>query len=208
MRTASKIELLEQRRLLAGSVAASLNGAGDLVLTGDNAANNVVVTASATGYSVTGTGTSIKSSIAGAVAIAGGFFVPDETRDLSISLGKGDDSVTIAGVLGDSDVTILTAQGNDDVILAEGSSNAGSIDIDTGQGSDEVKLDSFEFFESTLAVKLGQGSDRVSVARNSFLILSAATIDGGNGGDALVGDSRLGVASSTLDLISVETRSA
>src|SRR5262245_43598107 len=104
------VERLEERRLLAGNVTASVVN-GNLVVSGDSASNDVVIAQTPSGIVVLGQpGTTINGGASfTAVGVTGDVRVTlgggNDTlqaavavpRDLTIDLGSGDDAVTFGG---------------------------------------------------------------------------------------------------------------
>ena len=114
------VEPLESRQLLAGTVLIDSSD-GNLLLTGDALANRISIRQSSLGqYTVTGLdGEQFRTP--GGVFQKGPVAVANVRGGLMVSLGSGNDYVTIEGVLGHravaAFVTVLTGPGQDQVIL-------------------------------------------------------------------------------------------
>ena len=175
------VDLLESRQMLAGDVVMSVSGVGDLVLRGDNAANEVdvlldfvegEVVGSVTGHN----GTNIRFNGQSSSSHQFSLVVRDEDplqimrtieRDLRVTLGAGDDVLRLLPLstpLGDAglnvgrNVTINLGSGND-TLLYEGLGG-------TTQFVEGMDV----FFPATIAygrtnILTGSGSDQVHVNR-------------------------------------------
>ncbi|HVV98945.1 MAG TPA: hypothetical protein VHB77_01325, partial [Planctomycetaceae bacterium] len=104
------LESLEDRRLLAGDITASL-AAGSLTLVGGSADDSLVITQSSTGdLVVTGlNGTTINGKTE---------YTAKVLHNLTIRTNDGNDSITIQGAAIPGDLTINTGNGDDTVVLA------------------------------------------------------------------------------------------
>ncbi|MEZ6058412.1 MAG: hypothetical protein R3C01_17055 [Planctomycetaceae bacterium] len=170
-------EILESRRLLAGNVKAAVKGE-TLILTGDNAGNQIDIDGVNGNITVTGIGTVINGSNT-ELSFSG-------IENVVVNLKKGDDVVNL-GRLGDlvilHNLSINTA-GGDDIVDFWGLIGAlevgGNIQIKTGGGADEVYLDGITVQDS-VSVDLGGGSDLVNVSQCTFL--DSAFINGRGGFD-------------------------
>jgi hypothetical protein len=108
-----EMESLENRQMLAGNVSAVITGAGNLVVTGDGAANEIDVAIDSTGQvSITGN--------AGTTVDIGNLATAQVSGDVRINLGGGDDVVSLYGVDSSApirNVSINTGTGDDSAIV-------------------------------------------------------------------------------------------
>ncbi len=137
MQTPPAMEAFEQRLLLAGDVTAVVTNAGDLVITGDDAANIIIVTEA--GGTITITRNDADTSVNGDadVGLAGVVIDGTFSRHIKIKMGDGDDVVEILGDDGGDGPGGLA-----DTLFAIG----GNVQIDLGAGSEvatvqDAKLD-------------------------------------------------------------------
>ncbi len=176
------IEPLEQRRMMAGDVTASLSGA-DLVVNGDNSGNEVVIRATeqAGQFVVEGlNGTTINgqqsATISGVtddlrINLRNGDNVllltaegPDGEQsflqvadDLQIRTGSGQDVVVFDNVRVGDRADLRTGDGADTIVTYQ-SQFVGDFRVNTGNGSDILGLDTTEVF-GRLRATLGSGDD-------------------------------------------------
>ncbi len=177
--TPPAMEAFEQRLLLAGNVLAEITGAGDLIITGDDAANQIVIT------EVDGTVTITKldadTSINGDEDIPGtgveldGIF----SRNIKIKMGDGDDIVNIEG----DDGVDPFDPGDDDRFEI-----GGNIQIDLGAGTEvatdqEAKL---ELADVAGSVKITTKDANANAGIISSTIGKNVQIDLGGGNNGVV----------------------
>lgn len=172
-------EQLETRVLLAGNMAAILQG-GNLLLIGNSASNNVEIRPNGGGgISVFGTsGTKINGSNAP-------FPIDGDTvfsGNITVLAGKGDDTVHIDSITVGGDVGMVGAKGND-VILVESSVVNGRLTAAMGQGEDGVGVDASTIGGKTSAL-LGGGNDLVIYHDAWF---QSDTFTTGGSGNDLIG---------------------
>ena len=158
-------EVLESRRLMAGDVVAFLDGAGNLIVIGDGAANGILVDTfgdfTIAGQDAGGAPTSVNGEPNGVAR----FPVTGEA-DVRIILLGGDDVVEV-GTRSDSvdapdDLEIYTGAG-DDAVTTIGDTNVGDdLEIHTGTGDDTVRVITTEVADD-LDVLTGAGDDAVNV---------------------------------------------
>jgi hypothetical protein len=195
----ARFKSLEQRQLLAGDVLVNVVR-GDLLIRGDAEGNEISVTAGAEPgtYVVTGlNGTTVHQegqTPATEVTVTG------VRNDVRISLGEGDDSVSLvdSGVRGS--ISIHTGTGADEVTVDQVSARGG-LAIDTADDNDTVTLGStddtgattFGLRDGTLEgalrirkgirVNLGDGNDSLTLENAASLI--GIGVNGGLGDDTI-----------------------
>ncbi len=129
-------ERLEQRRMLTGNVTANISSAGDLIVNGDNAGNEISVEIAADGtVSIVGD--------AGTTVDAGNLASEKLRRGMRINLRGGDDVLTISGV--DADLPIRDMR------------------LNSGSGHDQVLIDQLRGIERDMNINAGSGDDFVTV---------------------------------------------
>ena len=151
-------EALERRRMLAGNVNANINGAGDLVISGDNAANEIAVEIADDGtVSVVGYG--------GTTVDLGNLGTEKVERNVRVTLRGGDDMVTIVGT-GASvpvrDVIVNTGADNDSVGLSQLYGIQRDVQVITGAGDDMVAIE-YLGIGRNLTIKAANGDKVLSV---------------------------------------------
>ncbi len=117
MQTPPAMEAFEQRLLLAGNVLAEITNAGDLVITGDDAANHIMITEAGGTITITSGGnpTTVNEAPAGGAGkVLDGVF----SRHIKIKMGDGTDVVIING--GDAPADPMAIGGNVQIDLGEG----------------------------------------------------------------------------------------
>ena len=197
------VENLETRRLFAGNVTAAINGAGELVVTGDNKSNDVTVF-------VNGSFDTIVIAVPGTTVNGGTADVNfgNSLPDIVISTGNGEDNVVVGGTV-DQNVSITTGNGGDRVEVNNGGFSDTDVDdltIDTGNGNDVVivALDSNnDEVDGDLSIHTGNGSDFIRLAGN-IDVLGDVDIDGGHGPDTL-DDDGLDTVGGTTTVSGIET---
>ena len=124
--------MLETRRLLAGDVNVAVDGT-NLMVTGDNQANQVDITRNQTGVLVvSGLNTTINGTNNPFVAIP-------NVLSINITLDGGNDETTIDNVLLHKDLNFFGNEGNDRLTVTD--SYAGQLYIESGSGNDVIDLD-------------------------------------------------------------------
>ena len=179
---------LEPRRLLAGNVTVvwSDDGSFDglLTITGDNKANQFIVSA-AEDTVVTGlNGTKING---GTEPVTIDFY-----PNLAIETGNGDDEVEVLDLF--SALSVKTGNGNDIVKITEDGFFLplafDYFDIDTGNGNDRVELDDLICVECDMNIRMGNGDDYVKMSGTIGMLgffgaPGIGTIDMGRGADTI-----------------------
>ena len=204
-------EALEDRVLLAGNVTVAFNAAGDVVVTGDSASNQIEIQDldGDGSYTIVGlNGTTVNYSAAvvaadifdaddadngvfGAGAVAGDTFI--------VNLGKGNDElfVTDAGFGGDIgagvNLTVNMGTGNDLVdVLGAGGTVFDHVNIDLGAGNDELILN--DFIATSVSVSGAAGNDEITLVN---FVADSVGVSGGAGSDLI------GVGFAGIDTLSV-----
>lgn len=107
------LERLEDRRLLAGNVTATVS-AGNLVVSGDNLANRISIeSAGENRIAVRGFNTQI-NGVPNAARVFSGV-----TGDISVQLRDGDDLVRVTNLIAPSNVLVSLGGGNDEVVTGQ-----------------------------------------------------------------------------------------
>jgi VCBS repeat-containing protein len=177
------IEKLEDRTLLAGNVVVSLAASGLLTVRGDQSANNIAITQTASGLQVASTDSGATEINGGAgpftasstvksisIALKGGnntlqvgdpSGIPlDLTGSLVISATSGNNTITIANVQIGKGLSITAGRGNNIIVIGGTSTTSGQnplTDVDLGSVS----------VGTNLIVSAGSGNDAVSVVNVS-----------------------------------------
>ena len=100
------LESLEDRTMLDGNVSAVLSRSGDLVIKGDNAANDFAVVQTDVGFQIMGLdGTTVNG--------ANSFEITGVTRDLRIDAGRGSDVVHLFDVAVPRNLAVNGGAGDD-----------------------------------------------------------------------------------------------
>ena len=191
-------ERLEKREVFSGNVTASLSG-GDLVITGDDQPNRIVVTQIAAGrYQVTaednttvnGQSSKIISGVTDDIRIhllrgpdhltVQGVSVPD---DLEIGTGFGPDQIVqILNTKIHGDLAVFTRDGNDGLLIQNvivGKDGVGTAFIQTGDGNDSVEIQHM-IVAGTATLRTGLGNDRINVSQEANFGHFSISADGGN----------------------------
>ena len=178
-----EVENLENRQLMAGDVSVALTNGGDLVVRGDNAANEIVITSSpdSDAFWVEGIdGTTINGR-------SQRMLFDGVTDDIRINLRNGDNKLLLTHD-GDNGVNpfhiadrleIRTGNGNDAVILNLDQAN-GQVRISSGAGNDTVGILE-SALRDRLAINTASGNDTVTVQES--LVDGPAEVRTGSGDD-------------------------
>ena len=190
------VESLEHRRMLAGNVSATINSSGDLVIRGDSADNEMLVSVDSSGNvqieSIDGTtdfdrGNLATSRMTGDIRIdtLGGADRVELTAtglppvdQVTIRMGSGDDYLRVRNFESDESINVNLGVGNDEFLVLEVVSSG--MQIQSGGGDDSLNLATL--FPGELSANLGGGSD-------AFLLEESAgqlRLNAG-GGDDIVG---------------------
>ncbi|WP_158521028.1 peptidylprolyl isomerase [Fuerstiella marisgermanici] len=182
--SSSRMERLEDRMMLAGNVTAQFIGQNAFV-SGDDAANSVEILVDGGNLIARGTdGTTINGSADDFVLRTGSASLG---RSLFVSLGGGDDALTMTGVTVNRNLTINGGSGNDLIGITESSSIGRNLWVRGGSGNDTVSLQ-----DSTV----GRNAHLSGNRGNDLLIVSASTVGrhltvwgGGGADDVMIDDS-------------------
>jgi FKBP-type peptidyl-prolyl cis-trans isomerase FkpA len=193
IQTSLDYQRLEQRQMLAGNVAVSLQG-DILTITGDGSSNEIRVTGTSTGRArvVPVTGTTVNGSSAV-------FEMGTTVRNVAIQMAGGNDSVTVEnlptpgyldldlGIGNDSanirDINVRTLNVNgragNDVVQFGNTFSPGYITIQTHEGDDTLSITSMASNRGVF-LDTGEGSDLIAIdnlgMRENFVVNTA----GGN----------------------------
>jgi hypothetical protein len=138
-----RVEQLEGRAMMAGVVNVSIVD-GDVLITGDNAANSIEITNPTSNvdfYRVTGKS---NTRITGRTS----FNLGDFDDDIRIDMKNGADTVVITGR--NSDIGDIDAEG--------------TLQVDTGSGNDTVRLKYFEAITGSIFINMGSNNDTFDAA--------------------------------------------
>jgi hypothetical protein len=195
------MEQLENRRLMAGNVTAFINGAGALVVLGDNKSNDVqVATDFGNTLVVPVPGTTVNGGTT-TVSFAG-------FPDVVINTGNGEDTVDIVDPFSQS-VSINTGNGQDRVTVRDDAftdDTLDNLDIDTGNGDDVVSVNLTSTNTEVvlnLRISTGNGADRIALA-GDLDIGGTLFIDGGHGPDTLDLSGLSGASAGGVDIRNIE----
>ena len=170
-----ELETLEAKRMMAGDVNVSVTGGGDLLVTGDQQDNQLVIESVGIGnYRLTGIdGTRINGQQS--VTVTG---VEDDVR---IQLRNGDNRLHLDGVLVRDDLQILTGSGEDKIWIENGVVGD-DLDIRTGRGDDTLLMQR-ALVNDRLNIRTDQGDDGVMFEQ--MRIQGRSRLNFGSGNDDL-----------------------
>ena len=158
----------------AGNVTVKQVG-GVLHITGDAEANLISLVSEGVGQVEVGS-----FDPAGTIDhVTGGLFVAHGVRDIVVSLGAGDDWVTLLDVFAPGALRIDTGRGNDTINGQD--SSAGALQIFTRQGDDTILWDGGTF--GSLRICTGAGADELTLS--SVDVTGDTFIDTGSGSDRI-----------------------
>jgi large repetitive protein len=172
-------EQLENRNLLAGNVAADAS-TGALIITGDNAANVLVITqVAANSYKVTPGGTKLNGSFSAQT-------FSNVTDGVFIDMGGGNDSLTLKGLTinggsGEISLGILLGDGSDALVISSVTTEEAGA-INGGSGNNAIVIDKSSFGYD-LGIQTNDGVDAITITRST--VFGALSIQMGNGTNAL-----------------------
>ena len=178
-RAAAAVESLEGRRLLAATASLAWDGTGLLSINGSEGREALVISAKDNTLSVAGTtGSAVSYGPTLVNASAKPFTVPLwDVKSIFVTLGGGNDSLTIDLPEGGIGGTVDLGAGNDQFVA--GNSSLGTIRILGGDGNDYVSL--YNTIASNLIVETGADQDTISLADSR--VWGYASIDAGAGND-------------------------
>lgn len=211
-------EVLEDRVLLAGNVTVAVNAAGDLVITGDNASNQIVIADfDGDGFAdVMGlNGTAINGVVNGTEFTGA---LPVTTPFVVINLQGGNDELTIddsndgatifgAGV-GGSDFRVDMGAGNDRIVAIDDGTGVGinlnSGVINLGAGNDVLDDNTVgaDIDVLDLTINAGAGNDVVRLDTGALRVDNLA-INMGAGSDVVVLDGLFGSTGANVETLSL-----
>lgn len=165
-------EPLENRRMLAGNVTATINAAGDLVVNGDGQSNHIFVRRVTNGQVTTQIEGALGTTING-TSIAN-LEVP--TRDIKINLRGGDNTLKMFKMTGIRKTIVRSGSGND--LLDIESTGTEDLRISTSGGSDLVRFQTSGATKQR--VRTGSGDDLVISSSSLF---TQADVNTGSGRD-------------------------
>lgn len=179
------VAALESRTLLAGNVTAAIVD-GELIITGDDAANDISILETAAGVIVRGNSTTVNGAATDFVAFAP---TVSKTGKIVASMGGGDDKVQIDDATLDGRVVFHGGEGNDSLGLTAATLKGG-LGFHGDAGNDSLVLEQSTVEGSVLAF-LGEGDDLVTLTgseiQRSLVLYGRAGADGLNLDDSKVG---------------------
>ena len=169
-----RFESLELRNLLAGNVTTSVTS-GQLVITGDSASNEIVITqVDPTTYKVAGTsGTKVDGHSSSTV--------PGITIGINVQLNDGNDAVTLKN-LSLNGMILLMGNGNDTVV-ATGCTESGGVGFFEGADGNNTFTITNCIFNAGLTIAGHAGRDTVAMSKVS--VIGGLQIELGDGANAL-----------------------
>jgi hypothetical protein len=176
-RTILEVEALESRVVLDGSVTAFLNGAGDLIVQGDDAGNSVRIDRSA------GPGSPIQVSGGADTAIngvLGGTAVIGSVLNIDVRLGGGNDRISVDAVDVPGAVLMVLGDGDDS---ADFHGRLGAVEVRGGDGNDDIDLSSGVEVFGYARIQGGEGDDYIAIMFTP--ILGQLDINAGGGSNIL-----------------------
>jgi len=207
-----QFDSLEPRLLLAGDVTVAVDD-GDLLITGDVAANAVLVRGTET------PGQYVVSRADRSTTINGGTapFTSADVTNFVIDMGAGNDRLNLANVKVSGSVSIDTGtNGGKDLVNVAYARIGGEFEANTGGGNDRVTLSALTVsgaamidagagndrlyvsackFDDTFDAHTGDGKDVVTVS--AVQIVGASMIDTGDGADS--GKDRVVISASRFE---------
>jgi len=159
------VQVLEDRRMLAGNALVSKDSSGNLTISGDALANAVEVTVLDGNVIVRGLQTTTINGGTANFTVATG--TTNISGNVSIDLQNGNDTVLFSrNVLIRGFTTVSVGQGNDNVGTTRAQFQGGA-SIDTGTGADRVSLKSLDA-AGDVTVSTGTGDDVVNLEDATF----------------------------------------
>lgn len=181
-RAVPQFESLEGRRLLAGNVTIVGGANFTATITGDKKSNSIEISLfGRDGYLIRGLG---GTKVNGTAEV---LLRSSTAANLNISLGKGNDGISLVGPLYTQTVSILTGDGNDRVTIAQ-VSHFGDLKISTGKGKDSVTLSGIKV---TQALAIDTGVDDDSIVFSAVQVDGNAEVNAGKGKNKLLGATEL-----------------
>ena len=176
---------LESRTLLAGNVTAEIVD-GELLITGDDAANDITILKTAAGVIVRGNSTTINGASTDFVAFA---TAVTTTGKIVSEMGAGDDKVQIDDLTLDGRVVFSGGAGNDKLGLTKAILKSG-LGFRGSEGNDSLVLDQ-STIDGDLFAFCGAGDDLVSLSnsevKHSLIMYGRDGADGLNLNNSKVG---------------------
>jgi hypothetical protein len=193
-----KFESLENRQMMAGDVFASVH-AGTLTIKGDNLSNGITITAGpnpnevvVTGINIAGSGTAVNGLVNTPVTLV------NVTKDIKISMRRGNDTVNVNNLMVNGDLKIRTGGGIDTVtvdtsticgdleiktdgsadhVFVIGSTVAGEAEFETGSDCDDLTITGSTL--GKLDVRLNQDNDHLNISGTQ--VVAETKLNGGKG---------------------------
>lgn len=183
------VESLERRLPLAGDVSIFTGGGGLRILSGELDQDLSIEQMSAGEFRIVGNdGETFR--VNGADPVEGPVSVSGITKGLLVSVGDGNDVVSISGLSSTdtlaSMVTLLTGRGSDSATIESARIN-GPLTIDTGLRDTSVDADSVVLtnlsVSKSLVINTGRGDDAVEIDGVSATVASVTMGDGADSVD-------------------------
>lgn len=173
MKTLCSLLALSALAHAGGNVTASIDAAGNLVILGDDLANDIDLHHERGYLAVDGYSTKVNGSL-------GPWAVPQSwTGELYVDLGAGDDTFLLTTSLPAAGTYVAMGDGSDWLAFYDYGAS-GPVHFDLGAGNDQLRLADMAFRGYTY-LDMGEGQDAVDVSCGSFR--EQAIIRGGPGMD-------------------------
>ena len=183
--TIARVEVLEQRRLLAGNVTVVAGENFSATITGDKKSNSIEVSlVGSDGYLIKGLS---KTTINKSNEL---LLRTPTAANMKFLLGKGNDVVSFVGAFNTQTVSIFTGEGDDRVKISR-VSHFGDLHIATERDKDSVTLDNVVVRDD---LTIDTGDDKDTIALAAVQVGGDAKINGGRGKNTISGSSALAVA--------------
>ena len=182
------VELLENRRMLAGNIRVLTNAAGDLTLRGDGRNNHVEVSQDVSGDIIV-TGLKDIQGLDTGLRVGREFFdevtidADDFSGKLTMILRGGHDFAVLRNVTLDGDFTFKSGGGSDSLGFFESTANANATFI-TGGGNDYLNFVGATF-DGSFNAKTGGGVDFFGLSDFAVSTGRTASFVTGGGGDII-----------------------
>ena len=178
------LEQLEQREMMAGDVAVSVTSGGDLIITGDQADNQLVVTSTEPNHQFHVKGLN-GTTINGQASVV----VNGVSDDIRVQLRGGDNAILLSAHneynysnrFEVDDIRFSSGSGND-IIALQQVDVRGDFRASTGSGDDLVMIDEAKIDQ--LRIRTSAGDDAVMM--NATQLAGLTDVNTGSGDDAFV----------------------
>ena len=186
------LESLEDRQMMAGNVIAYSNGAGDLIVQGDGAANHIYIEKNVPSHAIlkAGLGTTINGSIDGKVVL---WFGADGAgyveRDIVIKMGDGDDLVEVKDLDIHGKIRMDMGNGNDKATMERVDGGGYEFSFVMGSGDDVLALHDVAVKKAT--IRTDSGNDLIST-KDLHTLSAGVDVNTGSGDDVALFSGNVG----------------